>query len=358
MMNAGPGFHSVNFARAAGHTQVAITRITGYDSKTTTGPTFGVLSALDFGQTFIPRPSGVGTSLPALGNIKRVFADSLPLFGGWARSQTGTVAGGVFYGGGSNSINACGMTFQYYGSQFAILGTIGVSNSVVVDGVGTSALANTWLGTGLSNTFHTVAIVAGGATVQIEAIDFVRPQGQVKWLNNFSVPFNSSFFEMRNSQLSIASQAITSRELQNYSVTSQKKSPVNFAIGPTIGSGIIGGTAFANVTNGVVGITSTGRPVLISFTSPQYSGATTPTSFFFVSSSPGGVQTNFSISRDGTVNFLYSMYSYGSGGLPASSFSVIDWFVPAGGHTYQLQASVAAGFTLQIIGTQMYAYEL
>src|SRR6478736_3792754 len=54
MTNAGPGFHSVNLSRAAGWTQVAISRITGYQSQVLNGPSFGVLGQLDFGQTFLP----------------------------------------------------------------------------------------------------------------------------------------------------------------------------------------------------------------------------------------------------------------------------------------------------------------
>jgi hypothetical protein len=346
MTNAGPGFHSVNLARATGWTQVALTKVTGYVSKVTNGPTFGALGSIGFGQTFLPY-AAVNASLPAFGNIKRIFADSLPVKGSWTRGTTASVPGAVAFYGGSNSVSACTLNFQYYGTAFALLGVMGLSNSITIDGSGTSALANTWLGTGLSNTFHSVVITASGQTVRADAIDFVRPQGGVKWLNNFSVPADSSFFEMRNSQLSLKASSITSRELATSAVQRSNLGPINQVVSASSGNFVTSSGTPVDITNLSATITSTtGRPIVIELIAD---GDTSTGSYVEASKATTSIIGYILFQKNGVSISLQRIDNTNAGSVyattPPAAWRFEDISPGTGANTYKLQAFCNPGTT-------------
>lgn len=179
MVNAGPGWHSVNMQAGASIQQVAVTKITGYNSAITNGPSFGVLANLAFGQTFLQR-SAYNATLMAFGNLTRYYADSIWLkgFSSWIRGTTSTVAGGVFYNGISGPLS--NGRFGFYGSAIGFVGSIGTSFSCTVDGLSLAPNFGGLVGAAqLTNDFHLLSFNCNTGTTRLDAIDVIRPQGEV-----------------------------------------------------------------------------------------------------------------------------------------------------------------------------------
>jgi hypothetical protein len=177
LTNAGIGYHSAKVTFGASCLNSGLTKITGYRRKHP-GASLGILSDIYTGQTFIPRLIGTDTQLTAVGSVRRIFADSLEFTSGWVSGFTASVAGGVAYYSTSAAQN---VRLQYYGSAFAILGSItGGSFALSVDG-SPQVLApmNTWIGTTLSEDFHILDIVPAGQTLMISAIDYLQPHVNV-----------------------------------------------------------------------------------------------------------------------------------------------------------------------------------
>jgi hypothetical protein len=385
--NAGPGWHSVNLSVASGWTNIMITKIIGYQSKCPVGPSFGNLGQLYLGQTFIPQQA-INASLMSFGNIRRVYADSLNFFSAagttlWIRcvqniptaAPGGTItvtsaAGGVRYVGATT---ACQMNFNYYGTAFALVGVAGGSYSMVMDGLGGSALFNTWLGTGNSLTFHTVALTQLGPTLGIDAVDFLRPAGEMKFLQNLGPVPTTSQLEVQippmaaYPQLAIACGGITSREIAPQAIQGQNlgynqissihvgyqaltrynMAPANAVLSPSCGSATTSSSSATAINNLGASIMTIGRPVVVLC---QSDGSTLSNSNIAITSNAANALGNLYLFRDGSsiANWQLQLQLGGGASLqstqfPLSVLSFIDFNCPAGIHTYQGFFSVTTG---------------
>lgn len=181
MLDAGMGWHSVVMKRAAGFTQLLLSSVVGYQSKVYNGPSFGVLSELGMGQTFLQR-NAQNATLTAFGDYTRYFADSINFKGPWGRGTTAIAAGGVYFAGATGS---CTGRFGYYGSAAAIVGALGNSLTINIDGSLQGQSFNTWIGLSLSNGFHVLDFTCNGGTTRIDAIDVLSTQAKIRNTQNF-----------------------------------------------------------------------------------------------------------------------------------------------------------------------------
>lgn len=195
--DAGVGWHSVRM-NWGGSTQVALTRLIGYRPSVSKSVTLGLLAEADIPQSFTVRTSAVGSTglqngltTMAWGNIRRIYADSLPHGASWTFVQGLNLP---YAAGGAQLVtDTVGRTisFQYFGTQYSIIGNPGATVGITVDGSPDVAGStfNTWLGTGLTLGFHTVSITAqapASFTTVISAIDFLSPVGELTNYENFT----------------------------------------------------------------------------------------------------------------------------------------------------------------------------
>ncbi len=179
--DAGPGRNSIVIAPGSSLSGTVITNINLYEMRTPIGITTGQLAQFDTFMNRIPRAAANATIMD-LGSAQRVYADQMYFSGAWTRGATHTVSGGIFYQGlSSNSA----LKFQYYGTDFALVGTIGNSTICTLDG----ASINSSFGAFKSATlgFHSVVVTNQGTSGPIlSALDYIRPSvGEVLSLQNF-----------------------------------------------------------------------------------------------------------------------------------------------------------------------------
>lgn len=172
--DAGPGWNS--FVIAAGASigvggVLGISKVNLYQRARNYGVSYGVLAQYDIPQTYISRGT-LNATVMALGGVRRLYADQLYLKGPWTRGQTITAAGGVFYTGASTTSV---MTAQYYGKDFAIIGTNN-GGSLSVDGAFVANNMNA-MQTVASEGWHTVQFTAASLSI-VQAFDFVRPTAE------------------------------------------------------------------------------------------------------------------------------------------------------------------------------------
>jgi hypothetical protein len=183
--NGGPQWNSfeIQVGTSLG-TSLGITRINLYQCSRNIGQSFGLLSEFDTLQSYVQR--SVGASQTCLGMFQRTYADNLffQLGGssGWIRGATFGAAGGVQYI--SNDTNAA-MKYDFYGKEFAIIGSIGSSYGFTIDGGSTTTLFNTPLSAATLG-FHSIVYTHKNGTSIIQAIDFRRPSGELTSLQNKS----------------------------------------------------------------------------------------------------------------------------------------------------------------------------
>lgn len=194
--DAGVGQHSVRLSWG-GSTQVALTRVIGYKPTIANSNLVGLLAEIPVPQMFLARGSANGATLyqngnttMALGNVKRVYADSLATSSSWGYVNgldSPIAAGGVAIA--TNQANQT-VSFQYFGTQYSVVGNPGATVSISVDGTPdtTGQTFNTWLGTGLTLGFHSVVVTTEAAafTTTISAIDFLSPVGEITNLQNYT----------------------------------------------------------------------------------------------------------------------------------------------------------------------------
>jgi len=177
MSNAAFGMHSVRLMDS-GSTNALLSRVIGYRPKINSGPSFGLLAQIPLGITFLTQNAQNATMM-AMGNITRVYAEQLRCNGtGW--TSTPTLSGP---GGRNISTTTAGdyMEFTYYGTRFALLGTVGASTLVSVDGSSIGFSYNAWGGSGLTLGFHTVrATNQSGTGLVIYGIDFLNPYHEIR----------------------------------------------------------------------------------------------------------------------------------------------------------------------------------
>lgn len=168
--NGGPGWNSFVFTPGQSFVGCYITKVNLYDLATPVGITAGLLSSYPSFMDTVTR-SAENASIMQLGNISRKYADQLYLQGTWTRGITSTAAGAVFYGTGTAS---SALNFQYYGKNFALIGTEGGSMSAVLDGASISSAFNA-MKTVSTTGWHNLALTyKAGATCVINAVDFER----------------------------------------------------------------------------------------------------------------------------------------------------------------------------------------
>ena len=190
--NAGPGWNSFNLGCGASMTAgisitpgMGIQRINLYQVSRNLGISYGALADMDFCQTYTNRDA-VNASLMALGGNRRVYADQLFFQNTWTRGVTWSVPGGVYYQGASTNGS---LTFQYYGQQFGIVGTLNTGSTLALDGVGMS-LSPAGMQSVATLGFHTVTY--SGGTAIISAIDYINPIYRLRVDANISPPLTTA----------------------------------------------------------------------------------------------------------------------------------------------------------------------
>lgn len=166
--DAGPGWNSFNVGAGASIGLIGIQRINLYQRQRDLSVSYGFLTDFDICQTYTNRDA-CNASLMALGGNRRVYADQIYFKNTWTRGVTWTVPGGVYYQGASTNGS---FSFQYYGQQFGIVGTLNTGSTLTLDGIGMS-LSPSGMQSVATLGFHTVAYFGG--TAQISAIDFINP---------------------------------------------------------------------------------------------------------------------------------------------------------------------------------------
>lgn len=198
MTDAGYGQHSVR-VNLAGCTNAMLTRITGYKPNILASATLGVLAEIPISQTFMLRYSSIGSTVVqngittlAFGNVSRMYADNLVSTSGWgylSGIDDSYAPGGAWLA--SQNLGDT-ISFQYFGTQFCIIGNPGASSSISVDGtpIAGGGSFNIWMGSGLTLGFHSVIITSSSnaATTTIGAVDYLTPYAEVRNLANYT-PF-------------------------------------------------------------------------------------------------------------------------------------------------------------------------
>jgi hypothetical protein len=166
--DAGPGWNSFVLATGNSFGNCVVTKVTMFERRRDIGITVGALAEFD---TFASKAqrTALNASMMQLGGALRIYADQLYLTGDWVRAATHVATGGVRYVGSSTN---SALKFQFYGSEFAFLGTVGTSAAVLLDGASTSIDFNQYKSTTLG--FHTVTFDHKGGTAIIEGIEFNR----------------------------------------------------------------------------------------------------------------------------------------------------------------------------------------
>lgn len=178
--NAGVGNKNIVMVPGQSHTGVVITKINLYDMNFPTGLTAGLLSEYDSFMTKVNRNGTENATISQLGPMLRIYADQLNLQGGWTRGASSAFSGGVAYFGATAN---CVLNFQYFGKDFALLGTEGGSMTLTLDGASIGTGFNA-LKTVASMTWHSLALTyKAGATSVIQALTYERPtQGRLNSL--------------------------------------------------------------------------------------------------------------------------------------------------------------------------------
>lgn len=189
-LEAGPGWNSLAFFPGNSMTNVGIQKINLYQRNRDISASYGILAQFDTLQAYTPR--AVNATYVAPGCFQRLYADHLLLKGqSLTRLVGATWPGGVAY--------ACGLSaalsFQYYGTNFAILGgsSLGFGASIQLSVDSGSNQGATSIGTiitaaGGSNTFHSVSLSVLGGTLFISGLDFFRTYGEMKNIQTFAQP--------------------------------------------------------------------------------------------------------------------------------------------------------------------------
>jgi len=183
MTDSGEGWNSVVITPGASLTQSHVfSKFTLYELNNP-GVTVGLLGEFPTHVDRVGRGAVENATLSPLGSYQKYYADHLYLTGAWTRGITSTANGGVFYGGAStNSV----MKMQYYGTDFAFLGTAGASMTATLDGASISFAFNAPKSVATLGWHSVVLTYTGGATCVMEGVSVATPtSGPIKSLQNF-----------------------------------------------------------------------------------------------------------------------------------------------------------------------------
>lgn len=181
---AGGGWNSFKLSFGKTMSPRAISKINLYRRRND-GASFGNLASLEKFQEFADRPLASGAL--ALGTGRRIYSDQLFLEDSagvspdaWLRETNETAAGGIRYLG---STTTCTFNQRFYGKNFALIGTAPTGATLTMDGAGVPlASAFNRMVIGATEMFHTVTYAHRSGTSIIEAFDFSRTFGDVRWL--------------------------------------------------------------------------------------------------------------------------------------------------------------------------------
>lgn len=181
--DGGAGWNSFVFSPGASLGTIGIAKINLYQKNRDIGVTYGALAHFPVNQAFTER-STINATLMALGTERRHYADQILFKGPWVRSLSSTASGGHIYTG---STTTCSFSFQYYGKNFALLGTAPSSATLAIDTVGTAATFNAIKTVG-SEAWHTIAYSHVSGTSIINAFDIQRTYGGLSNVQNVIEP--------------------------------------------------------------------------------------------------------------------------------------------------------------------------
>lgn len=189
--NAGAGWNSFSFTPGTSFINTSFFRINLYNQVDSVGMTNTLLGSLDTNVTPMNRFGDVSNAtLTPMGNWQRIFADQCYFSGPWSRGVTSGVAGGVQFIG--SSTNAA-LNFQYFGTDFAVLGAVSSSAVLTLDGAPVGCSLNLRIPVAGGATFHSVVYTNQSGTSIIHGFDFLKPTiGEIKNNQNYSprVEFN------------------------------------------------------------------------------------------------------------------------------------------------------------------------
>ena len=180
-----PGWNQFSIGFGATHYGVALTKVNMYQLAKPSGVTLGALAAFETYGTQVKRTATNATML-TLGTNQRLYADQLYYTGAWTRGVTVNAAGGVMYQGVSTNA-VC--TINYFGKDFAVIGSLGASQTVALNGTQTGGSLG-YLVSVATLGFHQVVISGLGNSPAIHAFDFCRPRSELINLQNFAPHVN------------------------------------------------------------------------------------------------------------------------------------------------------------------------
>lgn len=181
LANAGPGWNTLVFAPGASYLNVGIRSVTLYERARDPGVTFGALAQFDTLQAHTER-SAINATLGSLGVYRRYFGDQLFLQGNWIRTESATAPGFVEYRGSTNN---CTWKTEWYGKNYAILGTPGTSGVLTVDAASVGVTFG-FPRSVASEGFHTLSYAHQAGTCILQGFEFNRTYGEVQSLLNYA----------------------------------------------------------------------------------------------------------------------------------------------------------------------------
>lgn len=170
MTDGGPGWNSFCFTPGLSLTSFQFNYFNIYD-RFNNGQSLGILSTFETAIDKVYRYTH-NASMMSLGAFQRVYGDNLYFNGDWVRGTTTTAAGNVYYAGATNS---CVLNFNYFGNDFALIGSFGTSSVVLLDGASIGAIGGQLVKVA-GTTFHTLEYQHKSGTCVIAAVDFSHPQ--------------------------------------------------------------------------------------------------------------------------------------------------------------------------------------
>jgi hypothetical protein len=170
--DGGPGWNSFVMSPGSSFGSCVVTKVYLYENAGPIGVSFGTNSIVDTHANTVLRTSDASNAtLMPLGAWRRTFADHLYYTGEWSRGLSAGHAGGVAYSAGTADL---AVKFQYFGSDFAVIGTAGSSGVLTIDGASTTVSFNSRIAVG-STGFHSVVYTHKNGTSFVSAIDHLKP---------------------------------------------------------------------------------------------------------------------------------------------------------------------------------------
>jgi hypothetical protein len=175
-----PGWNTFKLGFGGSMMNTVISQINLYNLAPPASITLGRLGEMDVYGSQINR-SAVNASLMTVGTFRRVYADQFYLTGAWTFGASAAMPGAVWAQGSStNSV----LQMNYFGKDFALIGSQSASLTVLLDGQSVSATLNQLYSVATLG-FHSVAVSNRASLVILNAFDFTRPYGEMKNLQTF-----------------------------------------------------------------------------------------------------------------------------------------------------------------------------